>query len=239
MLKFMMFSRKSVRKVGPGLLALLLLLAAAPRAWGGFEVTGGAVSGTHYSFSDGDNVLTINAKGLPANTVVSGEGKSIVVNGNDAKLTLQNLEVKAESGPAFKLNGASVNIRIAGTVTLNGWGGEGFLVALPSQSASNAVVILDAVLEDSILEASGGNGDYSGLRCEEGDWRVNFLILQGDGKFDFTGSGTGNGLQLGQLQGGVFMRGSAALSAAGGLTDTSRSAALTVGDGSLLLFENA
>ncbi|MDR2175108.1 MAG: hypothetical protein LBO82_04120, partial [Synergistaceae bacterium] len=95
MLNFRLFSEKSGRKMGLLVLALSLLLAAAPRAWGGFEVADNVTEDTHYYFSnEAREVLIISADLLSgAEVTISGDGKSIAVKGSGAKLTLRDLTV--------------------------------------------------------------------------------------------------------------------------------------------------
>ncbi|MDR2176364.1 MAG: hypothetical protein LBO82_10585, partial [Synergistaceae bacterium] len=105
MLKFRLFSGKNTRKMG--LLVLSLLLTAAPRAWGGFEITDSmdveiSSSSGFYSIDDENEVLSIDANKLQ-NAVISGDGKGIVVNGSNVKLTLKDLTVSADNGTAFEL----------------------------------------------------------------------------------------------------------------------------------------
>ncbi|MDR2175379.1 MAG: hypothetical protein LBO82_05520, partial [Synergistaceae bacterium] len=178
MLKFGLFSRKSARKMG--LLAVALLLAAVPRAWGDFTIT--SADGTNYYYSS--EVLIISADGLPPDTVISGEGEGIAVKGSGAKLTLQDLTVNAEKGPAaFWLDGSSADITIVGAVTLNCMNGDGFLVSLDNpEKMSNSggeddpssgggpdgeptpveTVVLD-VTRGSSLTAAGSGGDFCGM----------------------------------------------------------------------------
>ncbi|MDR2174361.1 MAG: hypothetical protein LBO82_00300, partial [Synergistaceae bacterium] len=218
MLKFMMFPRKSTRKIG--LLVLSLLLAAVPRAWGSFTIT--SADGTNYYYSS--EVLIISADGLPPDTVISGEGKGIAVKGSGAKLTLQDLTVNAVSGPAaFWLDGCSADIRIAGTVTLNCNGGDGFLVSLDNDNDAEGIVILDAV-PGSTLTASSQSGNFCGMDVKAE------TLLQGDGEFVFN-SESGNGLKSEEM---LYIGGSATLSARGG-----GGATAIVFSNSFFLFENA
>ncbi|MDR2174652.1 MAG: hypothetical protein LBO82_01795, partial [Synergistaceae bacterium] len=238
MLKFRLFSGKSARKME--LLALvLLLLAAAPRAWGGFEITdsdGKPISpeGGNYTITgDNHDVLSIsNANGLQ-NAVISGEGKSIDVSGSDVNLTLKNLTVSADSDTALKLNVADngkANIEIDGTVTLSSGTGNkyhGFWI-----SSTNGFVVLNAVSEDSILRAIGNSAH--GLYFQSGN---STLLLQGDGKFDCVGGWAGeyDGLAC---YGDLYVGGSVTLSAAGSGGRTSKQRTFFT-SGSFTLFENA
>ncbi|MDR2174871.1 MAG: hypothetical protein LBO82_02895, partial [Synergistaceae bacterium] len=161
-MKFGLFSWKSARKTG--LLALSLLLAAAPRAWGvGFEITdasGNLIEPDAAIYSNNDGVLIISADELPSDkeVVISGDGKSIVVNGNgsDVNLTLKDLTVSADSGKAFTLNagGSKATIKIDGPVTLNG--GKNGAFGFGILALKGAFVVLDAVSKGSILTVSGG-----------------------------------------------------------------------------------
>ncbi|MDR2175650.1 MAG: hypothetical protein LBO82_06900, partial [Synergistaceae bacterium] len=231
MLKFGLFSGQSARKAGLGLLVLLLLLlTAAPQAWGVFEITdesGNPITreNDNYLIDASSNDLTINADKLPDNAVISGEGKKIVVNGSDVNLTLKDLTVTADSGPAFRLNVAAngnANIKIDGTVTLSGNSGLGFDII-----ADNGFVVLNAVSENSILRTRG----IHGLKIVSGST----LLLQGDGEFYCdSAEKTNSGLAC---HGDIYVGGSVTLSTTGkavgveGLT-------LYV-SGSFTLFENA
>ncbi|MDR2174447.1 MAG: hypothetical protein LBO82_00740, partial [Synergistaceae bacterium] len=237
MLKFGLFSRKSARKMG--LLAVALLMAAAPRAWGGFEITDSKgqpiePESGNYTMTGDNDVLNITDADKLQNAVISGDGKNIVVNGSDVNLTLKDLTVTADSGPAFKLNVADsgkANVKIDGTVTLSGGAGSdrfGFLI-----SADNGFVVLDAVSEDSILQAIG-NGVH-GLLLGHINHKKDTLLLQGDGEF-YCASGANNNSGL-CCYGDIYVGGSVTLSATGTPGGADR---LTLfASGSFTLFENA
>ncbi|MDR2174820.1 MAG: hypothetical protein LBO82_02635, partial [Synergistaceae bacterium] len=246
MSKFGMLSGKSARKVGLGLLVLsLLLLAAAPRAWGKFMITD--TSGAEIdpdemygkTYSEENGVLTILDSVALLNAVISGDGKGIVLESSSRiNLTLKNLTVSADEGPALHLRVTpSAHISIAGTVTLNSKNGDGFSV---SGLSSSVIVTLDAVSEDSILRtsASGDIGEnFCGLTVGDLNANGSELLLLGDGKFEFTGSGGGNGIYS---DAPLYVGGSAALSAEGGLSGSGRADAIAVNNNKyLILFENA
>ncbi|MDR2175843.1 MAG: hypothetical protein LBO82_07885, partial [Synergistaceae bacterium] len=236
MLNFGLFSWKSARKTG--LLVLSLLLAAAPRAWGGFTITNSAGDDVSSNYlGDDDSVLTIS--NLSEELVISGEGKKIEVSGSDVDLTLRELTVSADSGPAFKLNAGdgNANIKIDGTVTISG----GIINDTSNQwryafwiLSNNGFVVLNAVSENSILKAIGQgiHGLFFGGTNNKGT-----LLLQGDGEF-YCASGIDYNAGL-ACYGDLYVGGSVTLSATGNPGGEENARVTLYAKGSFTLFENA
>ncbi|MDR2175120.1 MAG: hypothetical protein LBO82_04180, partial [Synergistaceae bacterium] len=200
MSKFGMFSKKNAQKIGLGLLVLSLLLAAAPRARASFDVTGVSPSSI---MKYEDDILYIEL-GKDSDVIIRNESntndttrKGIVISldaGTDenspAKLTLQNLTVSSDAeGAAFLLGGASegcaITIEIKDAVTLSG-DSAGLLASYDLHNRANDLhLVLSADQGAEFKAIGGGNGLSADARYA--------VTLQGEGSFDFTGSGSGNG----------------------------------------------
>ncbi|MDR2174424.1 MAG: hypothetical protein LBO82_00625, partial [Synergistaceae bacterium] len=212
MSKFMMFSRKSVRKMG--LLVLLLSLAAAPRAWGSFDVSGTYkdptprepaanvnLEGGHYFYENG--ILYVKL-GERSNVTIKGTEmldtrKGIVVNledrtNSDTNLTLEDLTVSSDAGGvAFLLQGdinAGSRIIIEGAVTLSGdiagfLASHDIIAAGGNQFEPYEMPITLYTEQNDAFKVIGRNGLSADSYCS--------VTLRGHGSFEFTGSGSGNG----------------------------------------------